>query len=153
MPKITQLCLPFFGSWNDSSFSFWLYMTILYTCAKNLFLGLVESKILYVNRSQTLIRNTYLKILKMLHLQKIVALLWRQCSTLKLMWSWLMHVMCFHFVWSKLPGLVALPAATVSSCWRRGATILFHNNDSASSSVLVVLSPVPSSAMCTENLI
>lgn len=49
--------------------------------------------------------------------------------------------------------LLTLPAATLSSCWRRGAIMLFHTNDSASSLVLVVSSPFPSSEMCRENCI
>lgn len=64
-----------------------------------------------------------------------------------------------EWVWSgpslfKIGFLIALPklpAATLSSCWRRGAIILFHTDDSASSSGLIVMSLFPCSEMLKDN--
>lgn len=55
------------------------------------------------------------------------------------------------FRYLSLTGLLTLPAATLSSCCRRGAITLFHISDSASTSVPVVLSPFPSSEICRQN--
>lgn len=57
--------------------------------------------------------------------------------------------MLFHYL--SLIALFTLPAAALSSCRRRGAITLFHISDSASTSVLVVLSPSPSSEICRQN--